>query len=144
MISPTPTIPGWPEAGWAGPVGCAYALACFDSLAVVEPEFMISRWRGAGLPPGHPLDGVLEALGWIGKAFESADRVYPLLFRTGSGAAIPLDPGFMPVSVALRWPALAKSAPFRLAFAAGRRLFRSNTQQPGCEPRTFGKSEAQP
>ena len=126
MISPTPTIPEWREAGWAGPAGCAYALACFDSLAGVEPEFMIGRWRGAGLPTGHPLDGVLEALGWYGKAFESADRVYPLLFRSGSGAVIPLDPSFMPVSVALRWPALAKSAPVRSAFAAGRRLLRSN------------------
>ena len=126
MISPTPTIPGWLGAGWAGPAGCADALACFDSLAGVEPEFMISRWRGAGLPTGHPLDGVLEALGWYGKAFESADRVHPLLFRSGSGAVIPLDPSFMPVSIALRWPALAKSAPVRLAFAAGRRLLRSN------------------
>jgi hypothetical protein len=126
MISPTPKNPGWPEAGWAGPAGCADALACFDSLAGVEPEFMIGRWRGAGLPTGHPLDGVLEALGWYGKAFESADRVYPLLFRTGSGAVIPLDPRFMPVSVALWWPALAKSAPIRMAFTAGRRLLRSN------------------
>ena len=87
---------------------------------------MIGRWRGVGLPTGHPLDGVLESLGWYGKAFESADTVHPLLFRTRSGEVIPLDPRFMPVSVALRWPAFARSAPVRAAFAAGRALLRAH------------------
>ena len=32
----------------------------------------------------------------------------------------------MPVSIALRWPALASSAPVRAAFAAGRALLRSD------------------
>ena len=36
-----------------------------------------------------------------------------------------IEPDFMPVSVALRWPAFARSAPARMAFAAGRRLLRS-------------------
>ena len=128
MISPTPTIagPGWPENWPAGPADCANALSCFDALAGLEPESMIGRWRGAGLPTGHPLDGVLESLGWYGKAFESADSVHPLLFRTRSGEVIPLDPRFMPVSVALRWPALARSAPVRAAFAAGRPLLRAH------------------
>ncbi len=81
---------------------------------------MIGRWRGVGLPTGHPLDGVLELLGWYGKAFESADTVHPLLFRTRSGEVVPLDPRLMPVSVALRWPSFARSAPVRAAFAAGR------------------------
>jgi hypothetical protein len=128
MMSPTPTIvgPRWLENWLAGRADCANALSCFDTLAGLEPEFMIGRWRGAGLPTGHPLDGVLEALGWYGKAFESADRVHPLLFRTRSGAVIPLDPTFMPVRVALRWPALAKNTPVRMAFAAGRPLLRSD------------------
>ena len=144
MISPTPTIagPGWPENWLAGPADCANALSCFDTLAGLEPEFMIGRWRGAGLPTGHPLDGVLEALGWYGKAFESADRVHPLLFRTRSGAVIPLDPTFLPVSVALRWPALAKSAPVRMAFAAGRPLLRSDHSAARLRPVTF-RGEAQ-
>ena len=72
----------------------------FDALQSVKPEALIGRWRGAGLPTRYPLDGVLESLGWYGKAFESAERVHPLLFRTGSGEVIPLDPRFMPVSVA--------------------------------------------
>ena len=115
-----------PESWSAGPSGDADALSCFDSLTGLEPEFMIGRWRGAGLPTAHPLDGVLEALGWYGKAFESVDRVHPLLFRARSGGVIPLDPTFMPVRVALRWPALAKSAPVRAAFAAGRPFLRAH------------------
>jgi hypothetical protein len=119
-------VPELSESWSAGPSGYADALSCFDSLAGLEPEFMIGQWRGAGLPTAHPLDGVLEALGWYGKAFESVDRVHPLLFRTPSGGVIPLNPTFMPVRIALRWPALAKSAPVRAAFAAGRPFLRSH------------------
>ena len=146
MISPTPTIavPGWPENWPAGPAVCADALACFDALAGLEPEAMIGRWRGTGLPTGHPLDGVLESLGWYGKAFESADRVHPLLFRTRSGAVIPLDPRFMPVRVALRWPAFARRAPVRMAFAAGRALLRSDHSAASPQAVNFGGSAAQP
>ena len=111
-------IPELRERWSAGLLGDADALSCFDSLAGLEPEFMIGQWRGAGLPTAHPLDGVLEALGWYGKAFATVDTVHPLLFRTRSGGVIPLDPTLMPVRVALRWPALAKSAPVRAAFAA--------------------------
>lgn len=60
------------------------------------------------------------------KVLESADRVHPLLFRSKSSAVLPLDPKFMLVHVALRWPALARSAPVRVAFAAGRQLLRSD------------------
>ena len=130
----TPGIPSrapLPEPGWlsdwqAGPIPRTDALARFDALLGVEPAAMIGRWRGAGLPTGHPFDGVLEALGWYGKSFESTDRVHPLLFRTRSGEVVPLDPRFMPVSIALGWPALARSAPVRMAFAAGRPLLRSD------------------
>ena len=122
MILPKPPIAGngWPETWLDGPADCAAALSCFDALAGLEPESMIGRWRGVGFPTGHPLDGVLESLGWYGKAFESADTVHPLLFRTRSGEVVPLDPRLMPVSVALRWPSFARSAPVRAAFAAGR------------------------
>jgi hypothetical protein len=118
--------PGWLSDWQAGPIFRTDALAHFDVLPSVEPEAMIGRWRGTGLPTGHPLDGVQESLGWYGKAFESAERVHPLLIRARSGEVIPLDPRFMPVSVALRWPAFARSAPVRRAFAAGRALLRSD------------------
>jgi hypothetical protein len=127
MILPAPAFPeaGWTENWLAGPA-YADALARFDALAGLEPEFMIGRWRGAGLPTAHPLDGVLEALGWYGKEFETVDRVHPLLFRVRSGAVIPLDPRFMPVRVALSWPNLAKSVPVRTAFVAGRLPLRAH------------------
>jgi hypothetical protein len=118
--------PGWLSDWQAGPISRTDALAHFDVLPSVEPEAMIGRWRGAGLPTGHPLDGVLESLGWYGKAFESADSVHPLLFQTRSGEVIPLDPRYMPVNIALRWPALASSAPVRAAFTAGRPLLRTH------------------
>ena len=127
----TPPRARSPEPRWlsdwrAGPVPSEDALARFDALLSLEPEALIGRWRGTGLPTGHPLDGVLESLGWYGKAFDSVDRVHPLLFRTRSGDIVPLDPRFMPVSVALRWPTFASSAPLRMAFAAGRFLLRSD------------------
>ena len=129
------------ESWSAGPLGDADALSCFDSLTGLEPEFMIGQWRGAGLPTAHPLDGVLEALGWYGKAFESVDRVHPLLFRIRTGGIISLDPTFMPVRIALRWPALAKvlrsarRSPLAAPFSA------PTIPLPSCEPRTFGEAK---
>lgn len=145
MVSPAPPIqkPEWPETWPAGPADHTGALCRFDVLAGVEPEAMIGRWRGVALPTGHPLDGVLEALGWHGKAFESVDQVHPLLFRTRSGAVVPLDPAFMPAGVALRWPDLARSAPVRMAFAAGRPLLRSRRPAARLRAVTFrGKRSA--
>ncbi|MCV7152157.1 DUF4334 domain-containing protein [Mycolicibacterium pyrenivorans] len=64
------------------------ALALFDFLPAVDPEFMIGTWHGAELPTGHPLDGMLAASGWWGKAFLDGETVHPLLFRTSDGAAL--------------------------------------------------------
>lgn len=89
------------------------------------------------MPTGHPLDGVLESLGWYGKTFESANCVHPLLFRTRSGTLIPLDPKLMPVRIALRWPALARSGPVRRVFAAMRSFLRSNQSAALLQARTF-------
>ena len=49
---------------------------------------MIGTWRGAELPTGHPLDGLLEASGWWGKQFIDAESVHPLLFPTADGSAL--------------------------------------------------------
>jgi len=121
-----PPEPDWLAKWRAGGIGSADALSRFDSLSGVEPSAMIGRWWGTGLPTGHPLDGLLEALGWYGKSFESPDRVHPLLFADRSGTAVPLDPAIMPVDLALRWPGLARSRAVRLAFAAARALLRTD------------------
>jgi GXWXG protein/Domain of unknown function (DUF4334) len=129
--------PDWP-AGWPDdPANYHVALAWFDTLPGVEPEAIIGHWNGRGLPTGHPLDGVLESLGWYGKVFESAERVHPLLFRTNAGTLIPLDPRFMPVRVALRWPAFAKSGPVRMIFGAVRRFVRTDRSAARLEVMTF-------
>jgi len=49
------------------------ALALFDASSAVEPGFMIGTWRGAELPTGHRLDGLLEASGWWGKQFVDSE-----------------------------------------------------------------------
>lgn len=97
------------------------ALARFDSLPSVEIEELTGTWRGSELSTGHPLDGLLERLGWQGKRFESKERVYPLIFHPN----IALDPSRLPLSVALRWPRLARSIPVRAGFAIVRRALRA-------------------
>lgn len=70
------------------PTTTVEALEVFDSAPAVEPEFMLGTWRGAELPTGHPLDGLLAASGWWGKQFLGAEKVHPLLFPTGDGNAL--------------------------------------------------------
>lgn len=76
------------------PTTTAEALDVFDAAPAVDPDFMLGTWRGAELPTGHPLDGLLAASGWWGKQFLGAEKVHPLLFptadRTGLWAMNPL------------------------------------------------------
>ncbi|MCH9702917.1 MAG: GXWXG domain-containing protein, partial [Actinomycetia bacterium] len=93
------------------PTTTASALALFDSLPAVDPEFMIGSWHGAELPTGHPLDGMLAASGWWGKAFVDAETVHPLLFPSGDGTALwPLNPAmaFAGLGLAAKIPALKR------------------------------------
>ncbi|NLE81740.1 MAG: DUF4334 domain-containing protein [Rhodococcus sp.] len=69
------------------------ALDVFDASEPVDPDFMIGTWRGAELPTGHPMDGMLAATGWWGKQFIDAETVHPLLFpSTDPGGLWALDP----------------------------------------------------
>lgn len=70
------------------PTTTADALALFDAAPAVAPDDMLGTWRGAELPTGHPLDGLLAASGWWGKQFLDAESVHPLLFPTADGAAL--------------------------------------------------------
>jgi hypothetical protein len=119
------TEPSWLSDWKTGHSSRIEALARFDALEGVQPEAMIGRWRGLSLATGHPLDGLLEELGWYGKAFESPDRIYPLLFRNAAGELTALDAGLMPVALALRAPRLARSRMVRFAFSAAQPLFRT-------------------
>jgi hypothetical protein len=91
------------------------ALARFDQLPAVEPTELLGRWRGGSFATGHPLDGVLEAYHWYGKAFRGPDDVDPLLFRTAGGAVVPLRATLLPDPHWLeRWPWLRTAAAGRL------------------------------
>ena len=98
------------------------ALIRFDGLPPVDTTELIGAWRGTGLPSGHPLDGLLERLGWRGKRFESEDRVDPLVFEPG----LALDPAWLPLKTALRWPRLARSRPSRIGFLLLRHALRAH------------------
>ncbi|WP_375262569.1 GXWXG domain-containing protein [Palleronia sp.] len=97
------------------------ALARFDNLPAVDLHDLVGSWQGTGLPTGHPLDGLLERLGWRGKRFDSEGRADPLVFHPD----VALDPARMPLSIALRWPRLARSLPARTGFAALRGVLRA-------------------
>ncbi|MFN3662275.1 DUF4334 domain-containing protein [Yoonia sp.] len=112
------TEPNWVRRWRREGVSTKAALARFDRLAPVMPEEMLGDWCGIGLPTGHPLDGLLERLGWRGKRFSSADHVDPLVFIPG----VALDPRLMPIGIALRWPRLGRSAAARAAFRLFRRV----------------------
>lgn len=110
-------------AAWqGGGLSPRAALALFDRLGPVEPEEMAGLWRGSDLPSGHPLDGLLGALGWYGKAFHGPDRVDPLLFRGRGGRIVALDPARLPLRLALALPGLARSPVARAGFTLLRPL----------------------
>ena len=77
-------------------------LAVFDSLSAVSVDQMLGSWRGSGLETGHPLDGLLECLGWHGKLFLGPDQVHPLVF-TGVKGVFSVNPRFVPVGAMLRF-----------------------------------------
>jgi hypothetical protein len=85
----------WLEQHQASGATANEALAYFDSLSPVSLAEVIGRWKGSGLPTGHPMDGLLEALGWYGKDFIDAESVHPLLFTDGKGEIFALDSRFI-------------------------------------------------
>lgn len=85
-------------------------LERYDSLPAVRTTDLRGLWRGAGVPTGHPLDGVLERLGWFGKWFGDDERVHPLVFQTWRGLR-PVDPARVPLRPVLRSGRLLGTAP---------------------------------
>ncbi|MDN3904734.1 DUF4334 domain-containing protein [Arthrobacter sp. YD2] len=84
-------------------------LAFFDALPPVTVSEMSGSWRGAGIPTGHPLDGLLEPLGWHGKRFDGPEDVFPLVFSSAVGL-FAVNPAPVPLRAVLRLaPALRRS-----------------------------------
>ena len=103
------------------------ALEHFDSLPPVTTTSLHGVWRGSGVPTGHPLDGVLEHLGWYGKKFDDDERVHPLLFRTRRGLTS-INPARVPFDVVLGAAPLLHGAPAAGLFALARPLM--STRRP--------------
>ncbi|MFG6488570.1 DUF4334 domain-containing protein [Roseateles sp. BYS78W] len=84
----------------------AAAFQLFDALEPVTIDFMLGTWRGEGFATGHAMDGALEAYGWWGKRFDSAEDVHPLLFARRGGALLALNPIWMAPALPWldRWP----------------------------------------
>lgn len=88
--------------------GCTpeQAFDLFDELPTVSAADLTGRWRGAELRTGHPFDGLLTAVGWYGKQFDTPDDVHPLLFSV-QGDIFPVEPRRAPFSLAGRVPLAA-------------------------------------
>jgi hypothetical protein len=100
-------------------------LALFDDLPPVEVADLLGSWRGAELPTGHPLGGLLARFGWHGKRFEGADAAHPLVFDDGRGGLVDINPALVPLGLAVRFAALLRNPVAAGAFGLVRPLLRT-------------------
>jgi hypothetical protein len=89
------TVTTFDQLSTAGNASTSDAWALFDRLDTVDEAFMLGQWRGSGFPTGHPMDGLLEAYGWIGKRFENVEAVHPLVFASAGGRRRCVNPLFL-------------------------------------------------
>jgi hypothetical protein len=82
------------------------ALAFYDGLDAVGLDEMTGSWLGEELPTGNPFDGVLVKFGWHGKRFDGPDDVHPLVFNARGGRLVSVNPAFVPLELAVRYPRL--------------------------------------
>jgi hypothetical protein len=111
--------------------------AWFQSLKPVEPVEMIGLWKGAGVPSGHPLDGVLENLRWFGKRFHPDMRADALLFQWHPGRLVAIDPRFIPIGLAIKLAPLGRATIARSLFSYIQKAFRARGTTAALEVRTF-------
>jgi hypothetical protein len=100
----------------------------FCRLPSVEPAALIGLWKGRSIPSDHPLDGVLENLGWFGKRFTADLRADALLFRSGERRLVAIDPAKIPLRLALRFSSLGKLRVLRHLFSYLQRGLRARRQ----------------
>jgi hypothetical protein len=86
------------------------ALQVFDALEIVNLDFMLGRWQGAGLHTDHPMDGLLEASNWYGKEFVDPENVHPLLFLGSNGKIFKVAPNPTAMNWVLKLPILKNEA----------------------------------
>ncbi len=79
------------------------AFDYFDSLGVVSISELAGLWQGPVLHPAARSTVVLENLGWYGKRFTANLRADALLFAVGPLRLVAIDPGMIPLKLALRF-----------------------------------------
>lgn len=94
-------------------------------MAPVDPAGLVGLWKGRGVPTGHPLDGVLENLGWFGKRVTEDLRADALLFQTGERRLTAIDPAPIPLNLALRFHHLGRTRVARNLFSYLQRAMRA-------------------
>lgn len=117
--------PSWLVEWQSVPLPETEALAIFESLPSVSSVGLRGLWRGRGLKTGHPLDGVLENLGWYGKLFRDDGRADPLLFSGRGNSLAAIDPARIPLKLALKFSALGRTRIMRGWFAYLQRALRA-------------------
>ncbi len=75
------------------------ALKIFDKLETVDCDFMLGRWKGSEVMTGHPMDGILDLVGWYGKYFIDTDNVHPLIFYRKKSQLFSVNPITMPLGL---------------------------------------------
>jgi len=107
--------------------GAAEVFAFFDELPAVGLAEVTGRWRGRELASGSPLDGLLTAYGWYGKAVVDPETVHPLLWRRPGGPPRPISPDLVPVTLLRDHVRIARTPLARAVFAVLRPLLHTDT-----------------
>jgi len=113
------------------------AFHFFDGLLPVSTREMVGLWKGSSVPTGHPLDGVLDNLGWYGKRFRADMRADPLLFGIGDHRLLPIDPFPIPLGLALRFHRFARTEAAKNLFSHLARHLRAKGPVASLRPMPF-------
>lgn len=63
-------------------------FALFDALPEASADFMLGEWTGGVFFSGHPGEQQLSALQWVGKNFNSANDVNPIVVSGSDGERV--------------------------------------------------------
>ena len=118
------------------------ALEEFLRLSPVDPIELVGLWKGRSIPASHPLDGVLENLGWFGKRFTLRMRADALLFRSGERRLIAIDPSWIPLGLALRFSKFGRTRAARNLFSHLQRRLRARGPVASLNTMMFGGVES--
>ncbi|MBB4568736.1 DUF4334 domain-containing protein [Rhizobium leucaenae] len=121
----------------------ADALDYFDSLSVAPVAELAGLWQGHGVASEHPLDGVLENLGWYGKRFAADLRADALLFAVGPHRLVAIDPALIPLRLAFRFHRFGRTQVARNLFLYLQKIWRAKGPVASLRPMSFrGKTSA--